>query len=92
MSNPARVSFVRKGHTYIRLPEPNPHGGLCPIEIDSNVQCGEPCIRGTRIPASTIAYFYDGTNMKYICDGWGITKAQVKACVEYINAPEKVRE
>jgi len=36
--------------------------------------------------------YYDGTNMKYICDGWGITKSQVRACVEYINAPEREKQ
>ena len=89
MSKPARVSFVRKGYTYVRLPEPNPRGGLCQLEIDPNVQEGEPCIRGTRIPAHTIAGYYTGTNMDYICQGWGITEAQVRACLDYINAPEQ---
>jgi uncharacterized protein (DUF433 family) len=86
MSKPARVSFTRKGYTYVRLPEPLGDDGLT---IDPNRMGGEPCIRGTRIPARTIAGYYSGTNMDYICKGWGITEAQVKACIEYINAPER---
>lgn len=84
----AKVWFTRHGYTYVRLPDANPHGGLCQLEIDPNVQEGYPCVRGTRIPASSIAATYDGTNMEYVCHAWGITEKQVMACVEYINAPE----
>ena len=84
----ARVSFMRKGYTYVRLPEPTPDK-LCQLEINPSVQGGEPCVRGTRIPAHTIAGYYNGTNMDYICQGWGITEAQVQACLDYINAPEQ---
>ena len=85
MRTTAPVSMVRHGYVYVRLPEPTGHLGQ--IVIDANVQDGEPCIRGTRIPASTIATYYDGTNMKYICNAWGITERQVQECCDYVNAP-----
>ena len=89
MRTTAPVRITRHGYTYVRLPDANPHGGLCQLEIDPNVQEGYPCIRGTRIPASSIAACYDGTKarIKYVCDAWGVTEKQVKACAEYINAP-----
>lgn len=89
MRTTAPVSIMRRGYTYVRLPEPLGDNGLT---IDPNRMSGEPCIRGTRIPARTIAGYYSGTNMKYICDGWGITEVQVRACLDYVNAPERRAE
>jgi uncharacterized protein (DUF433 family) len=77
---------MRKGYTYVRLPQPLGDNGLT---IDPNRMGGEPCLRGTRIPARTIAGYYHGNNMQSVCEGWGITEAQVQACLDYINAPEQ---
>ena len=81
MRTTAPVDMVRRGYIYVRLP------GSPLIEINQSVQGGVPVIRGTRIPASTIAGYYNGENTDYICKGWGLTEAQVKACLEYVNAP-----
>ena len=86
MRTTAPVSMTRHGYTYVRLPEPLGDDGLT---LDPNRMGGDPCIRGTRIPACTIATYYDGTNMKYICDAWGITEVQVQACLDYVNAPAR---
>jgi len=76
--------MTRCGYTYVRLPEPRGDDGLT---IDPNRMGGEPCIRGTRIPVGAIAGYYDGTNMNHVCRAWGITEDQVRACIDYVNAP-----
>lgn len=73
MRTTAPISIVRRGYTYVRLPEPRGDDGLT---IDPNRMGGTPCIRGTRIPAHTIAGYYNGQNMKWMCEGWEITEAQ----------------
>lgn len=88
MRTTAPISITRHGYTYVRLPEPRGDDGLT---IDPNRMGGEPCIRNTRIPAATIAGYYNGKGIDYICTGWGLTEAQVRACLEYVNAPWPVK-
>ena len=87
MRTTAPVEITRNGYTYVRLPMQE---GYDELLIDQRIQCGEPCIRGTRIPADSIAAYYEaGDSIPKITWMFGITKAQVQACIDYVNAPLK---
>lgn len=91
MRTTAPISIVRHGYTYVRLPSTNEHGGLCQLEIDPNVQCGEPCIRSTRIPAWSVWAVAEASGIAYVCGAYGITERQAQACIDYVNAPLPAR-
>lgn len=88
MRTTAPVSITYKGYVYVRLPNSKVGGGNGLIEVNQDVQFGEPVIRGTRIPASTIAEMHScGDSVKTLCSSYNITVDQVQACVDYINVP-----
>ena len=70
-----------KGQQYVRLP--NPGSG---ITIDPDIHCGEPCLRGTRIPCTSL-YGEAGGGLKraWVSDARGLTEAQVQAAIDYVE-------
>ncbi|MBW2560528.1 MAG: DUF433 domain-containing protein [Deltaproteobacteria bacterium] len=90
MRTTAPVDMVRNGYRYVRLPM---WVGYDELLIDQRVQFGEPCVRGTRIPAVSIATFHAaGDSILSIARMLNITEAQVQACLDYVNAPVKCSE
>ena len=88
MRTTAPVRIFRNGYEYVRLPSPE---GYDAIVIDQRIQFGYPCIRGTRIPAESVAMHYaGGDSVPIIARTYGgLTEAEVQACIDYVNAPLK---
>jgi uncharacterized protein (DUF433 family) len=55
------------------------------IEIDPNILNGKPCIKGTRIPVSTIlANLEEGISIKELIDEFEpLTEEDVRAAIKY---------
>ena len=54
------------------------------ISRDPKIQFGSYCIRGTRIPVTTIrSMFRGGDSVKSIAGSYGITEEQVRAALEF---------
>ena len=79
------VWLKRNGYEYVRLPISKL--AVAHIKIDPGIQCGEPCIAGTRIPAETIYKFLaTGASIEEASRNyWGITSEDIEAAVEYIE-------
>lgn len=75
---------MRKGYTYVRLPY---KAGYNELLADQKIQAGEPCIRGTRIPASSLyGYYKAGDNIKTIHTNFPyVTIKQIKAAIDYVD-------
>lgn len=81
-----KVRFNRKGYEYVRLPKSKLQGAKACITIDPDIQFGEPCLAGTRIPAEVIAGMYKaGDNIETLMRSYDITREQVEACIEYVD-------
>jgi len=86
------IMMMRKGYTYVRLPY---NAGYDELLADQRIQAGDMCIRGTRIPASSIyGRFRSGEGLEFIARDYKITKKQVEAAIDYVgysaNSEERV--
>jgi len=89
MRTTAPIDIIRNGYRYVRLPILE---GYDELLIDQRIQFGAPCIRGTRIPAESVACHYKaGDSVAMIVIGYGVTEKQVQACLDYVNAPVKAQ-
>jgi uncharacterized protein (DUF433 family) len=85
MANPP-IEITRRGHRYVRLPKSMLEGAYGRILIDPNVQFGEPCIAGTRIPARTIYRCYKGgDSIDYIARSYDIDARCIEAAIAYVE-------
>ena len=83
----APTSMIRGGYIFVRLPEPT-DGGVDLIDINPNVQEGEPVVHGTRITVEIVATIHaGGTSVDNLGRMYGISAKQVQACIDYMNAP-----
>ena len=88
MRTTAPVRIRRNGYEYVRLPSEKE--GYYRLLIDQQIQFGLPCIRGTRIPAESIAAHHRaGDSVLTLARLFDIAQGQVQACVDYVNAPVK---
>jgi uncharacterized protein (DUF433 family) len=54
------------------------------IVIDPKVQFGEPCIKGTRIPAKTVwGYVHSGDSKEMTMDAYGLTESEFEAAWQW---------
>ena len=89
MRTTAPINITRNGYTYVRLPFGAGYNGLL---IDQRIQFGAPCIRGTRIPAETIAGMHQsGESVNTLTKMYGLRREQVQACIDYVNVPVKAQ-
>ncbi len=79
-----RIEFTRKGYQYVRLPK-----SLSGITISPDIQVGQPCIKGTRIPCESIyEHFKAGVKIEKLVvlfKSFNITTEQVQACIDYVE-------
>ena len=76
-----KIEFTRKGYQYVRLPKSSSG-----ITISPDIQFGQPCIKGTRIPCTSIySYFKGGDKIEYLVKSFNITPEQVQACIDYVE-------
>ena len=88
MRTTAPIDITRNGYRYVRLPILE---GYDELLIDQRIQFGAPCIRGTRMPAESVAMHHKaGDSVKVILSMFPtLTEAQVRACLDYVNVPVK---
>jgi len=85
MANPPIWRTIRC-YTYVRLPKGQLAGGKGRIIIDPDIHFGAPCIKGTRIPASTLASMVaGGDSIDYLATSFEISPEDVQAAVDYIE-------
>jgi len=91
MRTTAPVHITRNGYRYVRLPF---REGYNELLIDQRIQFGAPCIRGTRMPAESVAMHHRaGDSVKVILSMFPtLTEKQVQACLDYVNAPLKAED
>lgn len=57
------------------------------IAIDPKVRHGKPVVRGTRVPVEVIVgSLAGGMSYEEVCQEYGVTEADVLACLEYAAA------
>jgi uncharacterized protein (DUF433 family) len=85
MANPP-IEIIRKGYRYVRLPKSMLGSAKGRILIDPNVQFGEPCIAGTRIPATALYNCYKGgDSIDYIARSYDIDARCIEAAIAYVE-------
>lgn len=86
-SKPPPIEIRRKGYRYVRLPKSKLAGAKGRILIDQDIQFGEPCVEGTRVPAYIIAgRFKAGETTEELVDDFpGITAEDIEAAVDYVE-------
>jgi uncharacterized protein (DUF433 family) len=80
------IFIRRKGYSYTRGPEYTNHQ-YDYILSDIRIQSGEPCIRGTRIPVTTLysSFKCDKYPIGKIARLYSLKPAQVKAAIAYVE-------
>jgi uncharacterized protein (DUF433 family) len=54
------------------------------VTADSAIQCGHPCVTGTRVTTDTIADLHSqGETIEVLCEDYDLTVEQVNAAVAY---------
>ena len=77
------IMMMRKGNYYVRLPY---NAGYDELLSDQRIQFGAPCIRGTRIPVTSIyGQFKGGDSLKYIAKSYRITEKQAQAAIDFVE-------
>lgn len=81
------IAIMRKGEVYFRLPLSTIQGAKAPIVIDPDICRGAPSLRGVGVSAFIIAARVLGArkSIEEVCQGYGITLAQVQAAIEYVK-------
>lgn len=82
------VMMQRKGYWYVRLPYTV---GYDEILADQRIQSGEPCIRGTRVPVSSIyGCHMAGETNAAIAKEFQITKRVVEVAIAYVEGRDVI--
>lgn len=54
------------------------------VTCDSGIQCGHPCVTGTRVTTDTLGDLHDqGVTIAELADDYDLTPEQVAAAVRY---------
>lgn len=62
------------------------------VVLDPEVQFGEPCIRGTRVPTQVLWAFYQaGDDIDTLASAYGLPKTKVESAIRWENRLQRVQ-